>query len=66
MHPLIGFIGVFLFAIGGAMIFVQLNHPRADTAGDFFGYGLGFFFLGLGLWFITLSGRKDESARSNS
>jgi hypothetical protein len=49
MNPLIGLIGVFLFALGGAVVFVQLNTSGAGSIENFFAYGIGFF---LARWLV--------------
>ena len=65
MNPVIGLLGAFVFAIGGALVFYQLtnvlgrNYTVTQIFGNFVGFLVGFLFMGLGLWLIALIARPD-------
>jgi len=57
-----GLIGVILFAFGGAIVLMQFRltfNPPYPSLSSFFVYTIGFLMIGLGLWFIALSGKSE-------
>ena len=63
MHPLSGIIGVVIFAVGGAILFYELNYViqgsyYTSTFGSFIASLFGFLLVGFGLWLIVLDGKK--------
>jgi hypothetical protein len=55
----IGVVGVFVFAIGGAILVAALA-PSSYNGVSLVGF-LSFLLLGLGLWIIVLSGKPDSN-----
>ena len=69
MHVLVGLLGAFVFAFGGAISFYELinsiNRSSFETQsfGYFFGFFISLFMMGIGLWLIALSARNDEKEK---
>ena len=63
MNEVIGIVGIFVFAIGGAILVAALapsNYNGVSLVGFF-----SFLLLGLGLWIIVLSGKPDSDKTSS-
>jgi hypothetical protein len=64
MKSKVGLMGVILFTVGGAILFSGLgdlfyNGDYTSPVGFVMIGLLGFFFIGLGLWVIVLSGKPE-------